>query len=740
MGKAEMFDRTLKELLFFFIMTLTIVLNPDFAWSDQSDSQRRVIFVVCDYLLPEEIQLADLPNLREFFEKGGVALLNTNTAGARNRQNAAATISSGNTALCTPAEPLAFGAGESYRNEDPFLIFQARTGITPRPENVVVLDLPYIQWANIKDEITAEPGTLGDSLHEAGLKTAVVGNADVPGKSMPQRAAAVIAMDRRGIIDAGDVSEEILLEDPRDPLGYRLDYDAVKKRIISLMQHHHFIVIELGDLVRLEQTSQYLSPAVYHQEREKILREYDAFIGWLMKEVDLNSSQVYITSTTPNAQAVSQKRLFGFIAVRGEGTATGLLTTPTTRRPGIVTLCDIAPSIASYLGASLDSSSIGRPWRVEPVSDNTAEMLEIEKRTVFASLLRPSLVRGYVVLHLLVLAGLLFFMLFDPRKVVHLTPFLLGLIAAPLALLLVGFFPITNIWLYLCLFLLLDVLLAVLSICLAGNKDFDPLIILCLATVGVLLLDTVTGGELQRYSVLSYDPMAGARYYGIGNEYMGILLGATIIGHALLLQRLRDYPLWPRVLVGLFFLLVLLVLGLPQWGSNFGGSLAAAIAFSYTYFRLLGIRLRLREVCIGFLLAGLFGGGVLLVDFLRPPEGRSHFGQFIFSLHADGAEAFRSMVIRKLSMNYKLIRYTIWTRVLLGTLLTLGILFYRPVGIFRRLLTENPAVAAGLSGGLIAAFAALVFNDSGIVAAATAMICPAATLFYIVIREQEASL
>lgn len=144
-------------------------------------------------------------------------------------------------------------------------------------------------------------------------------------------------------------------------------------------------------------------------------------------------------------------------------------------------------------------------------------------------------------------------MLFDPRKVVHLTPFLLGLIAAPLALLLVGFFPITNIWLYLCLFLLLDVLLAVLSICLAGNKDFDPLIILCLATVGVLLLDTVTGGELQRYSVLSYDPMAGARYYGIGNEYMGILLGATIIGHALLLQRLRDYPLWPRVLVGLFF-------------------------------------------------------------------------------------------------------------------------------------------------------------------------------------------
>lgn len=736
-----MFDRTLKKLLFFFFVTLTMMLNPVLAWSEQNVGQRRVIFVVCDYLMPEEIRLAELPNIREFFEKGGVALLNTNTAGVRNRQNAAATISSGNTALSTPTEPLVFGAGESYMNEDPFLIFQARTGITPQPGNVVVLDLPYIQWANINDEITAEPGALGDSLHEAGLKTAVVGNADLPGKSAPQRAAAVIAMDRRGIIDAGDVSEEILQKDPRDPLGYHLDYDAVKKRILALMQHNtHFIVIELGDLVRLEQTSQYLSPAVYHREREKILREYDAFIGWLMREVDLNRSQVYIASTAPNAQAVSQKRFFGLIAVRGEGTASGLLTTPTTRRPGIVTLCDIAPSIAAYLGTSLDSSSIGRPWHVEPVADNTAEMLEIEKRTVFASLLRPSLVRGYVVLHLLVLAGMLFFMLFDPRKVVHLTPFLLGLIAAPLALLLVGFFTITNIWLYLCLFLLLDVLLAVLSIYLAGDKDFDPLIILCLATAAVLLLDTVTGGELQRYSVLSYDPMAGARYYGIGNEYMGILLGATIIGVALLLQRLRDYPLWPRVMAGVFFLLVLLVLALPQWGSNFGGSLAAAIAFSYTFVRLLGVRLRLRDVCIGLLLAGVFGGGLLFVDYLRPSEARSHFGQFVFSLHNDGAEAFKSMVVRKLTMNYKLIRYTIWTRVLLGTLLALGILFYRPVGIFRRLLTENPAVAAGLSGGLIAAFAALVFNDSGIVAAATTIICPAATLFYIVIREQSASL
>jgi FSR family fosmidomycin resistance protein-like MFS transporter len=42
----------------------------------------------------------------------------------------------------------------------------------------------------------------------------------------------------------------------------------------------------------------------------------------------------------------------------------------------------------------------------------------------------------------------------------------------------------------------------------------------------------------------------------------------------------------------------------------------------------------------------------------------------------------------------------------------------------------------GLAGGVLGAFTALIFNDSGIVAAATAIIFPAATLFYLVLREQ----
>ena len=240
--------------------------------------------------------------------------------------------------------------------------------------------------------------------------------------------------------------------------------------------------------------------------------------------------------------------------------------------------------------------------------------------------------------------------------------------------------------------------------------------------------------------MLSYDPMGGARFYGIGNEYMGVLMGATITGVSLLVTRLKKRPAVQYFVAGALFLSVLIVLGAPWWGSNFGGFVASLIAFGYTFLRLFQIKVRPRDILIGLSVIGLLGGGVFIIDYMRPLEMRSHFGQFAFSVQTSGLSAVKEVIIRKLAMNYKLIKYTIWTRVLLSSLLALGILFYRPVGIFKRLLTKNPAIAAGLTGGVLGAFTALIFNDSGIVAAATAIIFPAATLFYLVLREQITSL
>lgn len=737
----ERTNRILKTAASFCMLLILFSLLPCVAWAaENKEPQRQVILINCDYLSSEDLNKPEFAHLHSFFGDGSIALLNTNTAGARNRQNAAATISAGRVASGTTVEPLVFGPRETIRGEDPLVVFQARTGMTADSGNLIVLDLPSIQWANNDGQNKAEPGALGDALHKKGLKTAAIGNADLPGNMLYQRSAALIAMDRRGIIDSGNVSEEVLRYDPRDPLSYRTDNKKLKKVYSQLQPEVDFMVIDLGDLVRLEQKRQDLSTEVYLQEREKILHDYDDFIGFLMDKTDMSHSLILITTTTPTVQANTDNRLFGLIGVQGEGMQEGLLATPTTRKPGIITLTDIAPSIGAFLNIPADQLYIGRPWHVVPAVNNLDMMQTIENRTVFTSFLRPPLVKGYVLLHLVALASVLFFLVFDPKKVIYLAPLLLGLIAVPLTWLLVSIAPITNLWLFLFLCLVIDVALVLLSIWLARDRVIDPLIFLCLATVAALLLDTVTGGFLQRYSVLSYDPMAGARFYGIGNEYMGVLLGAAITGVSLLIQRLRRSPIVQYMLVSILFLSVLVVLGAPQWGSNFGGFTATFLAFGYTFLRLFQIRLRPRDVLVGLAVVGVLCGGVFALDFMRPPELRSHFGQFAFAVQTSGLSAFTDVVARKLAMNYKLIRYTIWTRVLLSSLLALGILFYRPVGIFRRLLTKNPAIAAGLSGGVLGAFTALVFNDSGIVAAATAIIFPAATLFYLVLREQATSL
>lgn len=713
-----------------FVASLFVFLLPA-PVSAGSSAKRQVILVVADYLEIKDLNNPELPHLSSFFNEGGIALLNTNTAGSRSRPNAAVTVSAGSVAMGTVQETLVYGIKDEQDYRE---IFQARTGYTTHPGNLVVLDIPFILRSNATEKVKASPGLLGETLHQKGLLTGALGNADLPG--LPQRSMAVIAMDQRGAVDLGDVSTDLLHMEEKQSLVYRNNYAAIKSRYLDLNKECRFLVIELGDLVRLEQVKQNLTDRVFYRHRMQILKEYDHFLGWLLENTDLRSSQVMVSSLTPTTKAISENRTFGLIGVLGEQMSQGLLVSPTARRPGIVTLYDIAPSICSYLQATPVKAFIGRPWQVVPNTGSLKTIGNIEERTVLTSIMRAPLVRGYVILHLVVLASIIFCLFLKPRFGKYLSPLLLALLATPLVWLLVSAFPVTNTPTYLLLCLALVVPLVAFSVLFARNKDLDPILLLCFATVTVLLGDTLSGGNLQKYAVLSYDPMSGARFYGIGNEYMGVLIGATLVGVTLFVQRLGKSSRASITYAAVMFLPVVIILGAPWWGSEFGGFLTALIAFSYTALRLGGIRLQTRNLITGGLIFAVICFVLFLLDYSRAPELRSHFGQLIASIHSQGWIVMKDIIVRKLNMNYRLIKYTIWTRVLLGTLLALGIVFFRPVGIFRRVLTEYPAVATGLAGSLIGAFFALVLNDSGIVAAATAIIFPSATLFYLVLRRQ----
>src|SRR5690606_17096146 len=118
-----------------------------------------------------------------------------------------------------------------------------------------------------------------------------------------------------------------------------------------------------------------------------------------------------------------------------------------------------------------------------------------------------------------------------------------------------------------------------------GRKDpVFAFTLLCTATVLALGIDTATGASLMQRSHLGYDPIGGSRYYGIGNEYMGVLIGSAAIAAGGWLDKarrpgaihVRRGPLW---VVAVGFAAIVFLLASPVHGVNFGGTIAAVVGF-----------------------------------------------------------------------------------------------------------------------------------------------------------------
>lgn len=67
-------------------------------------------------------------------------------------------------------------------------------------------------------------------------------------------------MDARGLVDAGDVSNDLLIFDPLAPFGWRTDYSRLLQKLKTLREMADLIVVETGDLLRLAQAEAEMLP------------------------------------------------------------------------------------------------------------------------------------------------------------------------------------------------------------------------------------------------------------------------------------------------------------------------------------------------------------------------------------------------------------------------------------------------------------------------------------------------
>lgn len=171
-------------------------------------------------------------------------------------------------------------------------------------------------------------------------------------------------------------------------------------------------------------------------------------------------------------------------------------------------------------------------------------------------------------------------------------------------------------------------------------------------------IDCALGSPLMTQSYLGYDPIIGARYYGIGNEYAGVYI---ISGLTVLLPALK----WKnkRALLLIFALIAgfqLLMLGGQSFGANAGATLSAGFGYVTFGLQIVKRNTSFRQASLAFGLAGCVTIGSLYI--LQLSSEPTHISiAFERLLNGDFSYIF-NIIQRKIEMNIKIFLHSNWTQ------------------------------------------------------------------------------
>ncbi len=695
---------------------LILILLTSFSYGNEKE---KVVLVLMNEVNYEDLyQMSAVKNL---IDHGSIGLLNNRTSGRANGYKAYATLGAG-----TGAEASATTIGCFEVNDQIKKIYKRRTGMNLPNSGIVNVDMPALTRSNLEGDYGAIVGSLGQALHDKGMKTAAIGNGDIEEEFC--RLAPIVAMDDRGYVDYGSVGQEILMKDESYPFGLKSNFSKMIDVFEKSYDESDLVVIDIGDMNRLERYKPNLSDEMYIVEKQKILKDANDYMHKLVEKIDFNHTRLILVTPYPSSDNIKNGDKLTPVIFYGDGVVKGIVTSSTTRRDGIIGNVDIAPSILSYLHADTNQMS-GRDIAFIEKNDSFDFLMDFKDKIVSTSVNRAPVLSTFAIFEIIVSIVALLFILFEKKInkniILHFKNVLLSTMVIPFVLLILPLFHIQNIFVIYLLIIGLTILIIYMTKKLS-KSILDGLFILSFITTVGLLLDILTNATLIKDSLLGYDPIIGARYYGVGNEYMGVLIGSTLVLATIILDRFKLSKKWS---MGIFFV-TMLIIGYPKLGANVGGTIAAVVAFIFTLLRLFKVKIKFKQ----FVVIGI--AVVLVVSFMafidiKFSKSQSHLARAIEQIMSSGPGAILLIIKRKLEMNAKLIGVTIWSKVLLSAIVILGTLFYRPVGTIRKLSNKYPNLSIGWSGIVMASIVAFFVNDSGVVAAATGIIFLVMSMLYL---------
>lgn len=643
-------------------------------------------------------------------KRSDLGVMTMRTAGNRSVQNQLLTLSTG------------------VKSAGPVELLQAT-----QYEKHGMIHIPYYEaWQ--REQGFHSRVTLGEALQRAGHSIEVIGNGDIGLKN--RRLAPLLATDMNGTILKGDIEDLLVHESLLDPLFYVSDYEQIKLHMLH--SNADLLVVELGDLRRLFSAGKRIPAAERQWLQTEIEDQVIQLLLWSSQQFG-GTREIWVLG--PGVDPIAEQGLEWMTPLIRQHVGQhkeAIFTSPTTRQAGIVANVDLMPTMLDHWGLEIPIGLEGRILDRMEGKGTQAGLLARAAEIFYVHKTRPDLLYQVISLQVLLLLSIGLLSMFVRRNSVFILKVghyvLIYVLMVPLLLLLLGaFVPRWEVWV-LHMYLFIGGL--VFGYLFRNTQRREIYSWISIFYISTLLVDGLLNNMMMKRSFLGYDPVIGARYYGIGNEYMGVLIGSGLLLFYLLYQRIQN---WNRIISGgfllAFMLLILYYLAMPNGGTNAGGTIAWMVALlfaSQVLFPELWVKKR-----IGFVLGGaaLLFTVFLLIQFLQPGAEQTHIGRLLHQMSADGTGSFIDTIKRKWEMNLRLIKVSTWSKLFVTSLVLLAWFLLLPRRR-RRKEVKADFWRRAFRAIVWVSLVNLLVNDSGVVAAALSLLFAAVPLLHLVLYER----
>ena len=727
-------------------------------------SATRVTIVVATGLTWADITPTATPSLWRLAELGAIGNVNGRM---RNRENGepptalegALDVSAGNWATPNFSAPPAYNVTESVGGLSAGEVFRRVTGHAVGRSAICYPGMPMTVLANTDPDSEVVIGTLGQAIHDAGGITGAIGNSDagqqLTGGPRLQRPAAIAAIDERGLVDAGDVSADLLRASGDAPYGVKTDLAAFDRALTafdtSATAHAGpaLLLLDPGDAYRVRRNAGQVAPNVTAAQHAAAVAELDQVVA-LAQAHARSGDTLMVASESPASDPVSGVQGFGPLLVSGMGLH-GYLNSSSTHRPGILTNLDITAGALQAVGVVRPVQVVGSPLTsVEgsaAVDQRIAHLVALNGTAVSIDSLRTPVADIYIKFFVAVLAlTALFFVLRD--RFTRRAQRVLALVLAVAALALLTVQPAG--WLMFvatsnvaspgaALALLLAASLVLLGAALAVWRSAGlrtAAAVLSLFAVVLLVSDQFLGAPLSFINFMGYSPLQSARYYGMGNQPAAYIVGASIVGLALVLDRCRAAP-WAgavrRLGLPLVGVVVVVSAAAPFLGANVGVAIWGTAGFAVAWALMNERRITWKMVLVALVVIVLLIAAFAAVDvFGHGPK--THLARSVASAQQGGIGQLWLIVARKASTNARVLGETEWAWALYALIAFVAVMLLRRPSELAASLDQNPALRAAIWACAVACVLAFFTEDSGIIVPAFLILPLGCALIAVVLR------